>query len=91
MAAVFTEILMVFFLQFYIVILALFYGTSITAEEVENRTLCYLITRPIPKPAIVLGKFAAYTPSCSPWSAVSLTLSYFIIERRPARRTRRST
>ncbi|MGZ5496876.1 MAG: ABC transporter permease, partial [Candidatus Aminicenantales bacterium] len=79
MAAVFTDILMVFFLQFYIVILALFYGTSITAEEVENRTLSYLITRPIPKPAIVLGKFAAYSALMFAMVAVSLALSYFIM------------
>jgi ABC-type transport system involved in multi-copper enzyme maturation permease subunit len=78
-AAVFTEILMVFFLQFYIVILALFYGTSVTAEEVENRTLSYLITRPLPKPAIVLGKYAAYALLMFAMVAVSLTLSFFIM------------
>ncbi|MCK7482398.1 MAG: ABC transporter permease [Candidatus Moduliflexus flocculans] len=60
MSAVFTEILMVFFLQLYIVILSLFYGTSVVAEEVENRTLSYLVTRPVPETAIVLGKYAAY-------------------------------
>jgi len=79
LASVFTEILMVFFLQFYIVILALFYGTSVTAEEVENRTLSYLITRPIPKPAVVLGKFAAYAALMFVLVAVSLGLSYFIM------------
>jgi len=78
-AAVFTEILMVFFLQFYIVILALFYGTSVTAEEVEGRTLSYLITRPIPKPAIVLGKYGAYTLLMFVMVAVSLALSFFIM------------
>jgi len=79
MADVSTEILMVFFLQFYIVILALFYGTSVAAEEVENRTLAYLITRPLPKPAIILGKFAAYSTLMFVLVAVSLALSYFVI------------
>jgi ABC-2 type transport system permease protein len=79
MADVSTEILMVFFLQFYIVILALFYGTSVAAEEVENRTLSYLITRPIPKPAIVLGKFSAYAGLMFAMVAASLALSYFIL------------
>lgn len=78
-AAVFTEILMVFFLQFYIVILALFYGTSVAAEEVENRTLSYLITRPLPKPAIIIGKYAAYAILMFTIVTVSLTLSYFIM------------
>ncbi len=78
-AAVFTEILMVFFLQFYIVILALFYGTSVAAEEVEGRTLSYLITRPVPKPAIILGKYAAYSLLMFLMVAVSLALSFFIM------------
>lgn len=79
MAAVFTEILMVFFLQFYIVILSLFFGTSVTAEEVEGKTLCYLVTRPIPKPAVVLGKYLAYALLMALMVAVSLALSYFIL------------
>jgi ABC-type transport system involved in multi-copper enzyme maturation permease subunit len=79
MAAVFTEILMVFFLQFYIVILSLFYGTSVVAEEIEGRTLSYLITRPLPKPAIVLGKYAAYALLMFLMVAVSLSLSFFIL------------
>jgi ABC-2 type transport system permease protein len=79
MAAVFTEILMVFFLQFYIVMLALFYGTSVTAEEVENRTLGYLVTRPLTKPAIVVGKYAAYALLMFAMVAVSLAASFFIM------------
>ncbi len=79
MTAVFTEILMVFLLQLYIVLLALFYGTSVTAEEVEDKTLSYLITRPIPKPAIVLGKYAAYALLMFGMVGVSLALSYFIM------------
>jgi len=79
MVAVFTEILMVFFLQFYIVILALFYGTSITVEEIENRTLPYLITRPVPKPAVILGKYAAYGLLMFAMVAASLVPSYFIL------------
>jgi len=79
MAAVFTEILMVFFLQFYIVILALFFGTSITAEDVENRTLAYLITRPIPKTAIVLGKYAAYAALMIGMVAVTMAAAFFLM------------
>ncbi len=79
MADVSTEILMVFFLQFYVVILALFYGTSVAAEEVENRTLSYLVTRPIPKSSIVLGKFAAAAALMFAMVGLSLSLSYFII------------
>lgn len=79
MADVSTEILMVFFLQFYIVILALFFGTSVAAEEVENRTLAYLITRPIPKTSIVLGKYGAYSVLMFAMVGLSLAVSYFVI------------
>jgi ABC-2 type transport system permease protein len=78
-AAVFNEILMVFFLQIYIVILSLFYGTSITAEEVENRTLAYLLTRPVPKTAVVLGKYGAYAALMFAMTAVGLGLSFFLL------------
>lgn len=77
--AVFTEILMVFFLQFYIVILSLFFGTSIVAEEIESRTLPYLITRPLTKFGIVAGKYGAYALLMSLMVTVNLALSYFIM------------
>lgn len=41
-------------------LVALFYATALVADEVEGRTLTYLLTRPITRPAIVAGKFAAY-------------------------------
>ena len=49
-----------FFLLFLSILVALFYGTSIIADEVENRTITYLFTRPIRRYSIILGKFAAY-------------------------------
>ena len=39
---------------------ALFFATSLVADEVEGRTLTYLITRPLTRPSIFVGKFAAY-------------------------------
>jgi len=58
---IFSNIILAFYLQFLVLILALFYGTSISAEELEGKTLTYLTTRPVPKSAIILGKYAAYT------------------------------
>jgi ABC-2 type transport system permease protein len=78
-AAVFSEILMVFFLTFYVVILSLFYGTSICAEELENRTLTYLFTRPLSKTGIFLGKYAAYAAVMVIMVTVSLGFSFFIM------------
>src|SRR6266550_3563046 len=40
--------------------LGVFYGTSLIADEVEDKTITYLFTRPIPRRSIVMGKYLAY-------------------------------
>jgi ABC-type transport system involved in multi-copper enzyme maturation permease subunit len=52
--------IMVFFLQFLSVLVALFYGTALIADEVDNRTIISLFIRPIRKHWIIIGKLAAY-------------------------------
>ncbi len=49
-----------FFLLFLSPFVALFYGTSLIADEVENKTITYLLTRPVQKYMITIGKFLAY-------------------------------
>jgi len=41
-------------------IVALLYATSLIADEVEGKTITYLFSRPVSRPAILAGKFAAY-------------------------------
>jgi ABC-type transport system involved in multi-copper enzyme maturation permease subunit len=41
-------------------VLGVFYGTSLIADEVEDKTITYLFTRPIPKGAVLVGKYLAY-------------------------------
>lgn len=36
---------------------ALIFGAAIISEEVEDRTVTYLFTRPIPRPALLLGRW----------------------------------
>ncbi len=76
---VFSNIIMLFYLQFIILILALFFGTSVCSEEVEGKTLPYLITRPVAKPAVVLGKYAAYTATAVGMVAIGLFLSFAVL------------
>jgi len=59
--SIFSNLIMLVYLQFLILILTLFYGTSICSEEVEGKTLTYLATRPVPKSAVILGKYAGHT------------------------------
>lgn len=75
----FNDTLMTFFLQFYIVIVALFFGTSICGEEVEGKTLPYISTKPVPRSAIIAGKFGASFLLQSIMVAVGLTLSFGIM------------
>ena len=70
---------MVYDLQFLVVILTLFYGTSVCSEEIEGKTLPYLTTRPLTKSGIVIGKFAAYTALSALMVFVSLAASYLIM------------
>jgi len=70
---------MTFYLKFLILILSLFFGTSICSEEIENKTLTYLTTRPIPKSAIILGKYAAYSLLILLMMGVGIVASFFIL------------
>jgi ABC-2 type transport system permease protein len=49
-----------FYLRFSIPVLGAFYGTALIADEVEDKTITYLFTRPIPRGAVLLGKYLAY-------------------------------
>jgi ABC-2 type transport system permease protein len=57
---VFGMMIWFFYLRFTVPVLGVFYGTSLIADEVEDKTITYLFTRPVPKGAVLLGKFFAY-------------------------------
>ena len=57
---IFGLMIWVFYLRFTVPVLGVFYGTSLIADEVEDKTITYLFTRPIPKGAVLLGKYLAY-------------------------------
>jgi ABC-2 type transport system permease protein len=82
----FSNVIVSFDLQFLVLLLALFYGTSICLEEVEGRTLTYLTTRPIPKPAVVLGKYAVYSLFQLIMINLGIVLSFLILNARGAGR-----
>src|SRR3954454_15753481 len=58
--AIFGLMIWVFFLRFTVPVLGVFYGTSLIADEVEDKTITYLFSRPIPKGAVLVGKVFAY-------------------------------
>jgi ABC-2 type transport system permease protein len=58
--AIFGLMIWVFYLRFTIPVLGVFYGTSLIADEVEDKTITYLFTRPIRRGAVLVGKYLAY-------------------------------
>jgi len=58
--AIFETAVSVLYLRFIVPALGVFYGTSLIADEVEEKTITYLFTRPIARGSIVLGKYLAY-------------------------------
>ena len=74
-----SKILLMIYIQLLLPILALFFGTSIVHEEVENKTLVFLTTSPVPKHAIVLGKYMAYLLVSLVIINLALLLSFIII------------
>lgn len=76
---VFSNIIMFFYLQFLILILALFFGSSVCLEEIEGKTLTYLTTRPVPKSAIIVGKYSAYTLLIILMVNIGVIFSFFIL------------
>jgi ABC-2 type transport system permease protein len=57
---IFGLMIWVFYLRFTVPVLGVFYGTSLMADEVEDKTITYLFTRPIRRGAILFGKYLAY-------------------------------
>jgi len=76
---IFSNMIMVFYLQFLILILSLFFGTSVCSEEIEGKTLIYLITRPISKASIIIGKYGAYMVLVILMTVIGVFLSFMIL------------
>jgi ABC-2 type transport system permease protein len=58
--AIFGLVIWGMYLRFIVPVLGVFYGTSLIADEVEDKTITYLFTRPIPRGAVLVGKYLAY-------------------------------
>lgn len=82
-AAIFGLMVWVFYLRFAVPVLAVFYGTSLMADEVEDKTLTYLFSRPIPRGAVLLGKYLAYLVCTVAVVLPSIVLVYLLILSRP--------
>ena len=78
-SSIFGLLIWFLFLRFIVPILGIFYGTSLIADEVEDKTITYLFTRPIPRSAVLLGKYLAYLASTVLIVLPSVMLVYFLV------------
>lgn len=60
-------------------ILAVFYGTGLIADEVDDKTITFLFTRPIPRGAVMLGKYLAYLLCTALVVLPSVMVVYFLV------------
>jgi ABC-2 type transport system permease protein len=77
--AMFGLIIWGMYLRFIVPVLGVFYGTSLMADEIEDKTITYLFTRPIPRGAVLVGKYLAYL-GCTVFVVLpSVVLVYLLI------------
>jgi ABC-type transport system involved in multi-copper enzyme maturation permease subunit len=76
---IFSRILLIIYIQLLLPIMALFFGTSVVHEEIDNRTLVYLTTSPISKKSILIGKYLAQVLISATIISIGFVLSFLII------------
>jgi ABC-2 type transport system permease protein len=67
------------YLRFIVPALGVFYGTSLIADEVDDKTITYLFTRPIPRSAVLLGKYLAYLACTILLVVPSVMIVFFLV------------
>lgn len=76
---IFGMMIWLLYVRFSIPVLGVFYGTALIADEVEDKTITYLFTRPIPRSAVLIGKYLAYLASTVLIVLPSVMLVYFLV------------
>jgi ABC-2 type transport system permease protein len=67
------------YIKFIVPVLGVFYGTSLIADEIDDKTITYLFSRPIPRSAVLLGKFLSYVACTILLVLPSVVIVYFLI------------
>jgi ABC-2 type transport system permease protein len=76
---VFGLMMWMLYVAFNVPLLGIFFGTSLIADEVDDKTITYLFTRPIPRAAVLLGKYLAYVVCTILLVLPSVILVFFLV------------
>ncbi|HNV02606.1 MAG TPA: ABC transporter permease subunit [Vicinamibacterales bacterium] len=77
--AIFGSMVWLLYLRFIVPVLGVFYGTALIADEVEDKTVTYLFVRPIPRSAVLVGKYLAYLVTTACVVLPSVVLLYLLV------------
>jgi len=78
-ASAFGMMIWLLYIRFIVPVLGVFFGTSLIADEVDDKTITYLFTRPIPRRAVLLGKYLAYLACTVLLVLPSVVLMFFLV------------
>lgn len=72
----FADLSLFLFLQFYVLLYSLIYAAPLLNEEIEKKTMTYLISRPMKRWEVVVFKFAGFVISINALFAVAVFVTY---------------
>src|SRR5437762_2795538 len=78
-ATIFGIMVWLLYVRFIVPVLGVFYGTALIADEVDDKTITYLFTRPIPRAAVLFGKYFAYLACTVLLVLPSVVLIYLLL------------
>jgi ABC-2 type transport system permease protein len=78
-ANVFGLMIWILYIRFIVPVLGVFFGTALIADEVEDKTITYLFTRPISRGAVLLGKYLAYVVCTTLLVLPSVVIVFFLV------------
>jgi ABC-2 type transport system permease protein len=78
-SSIFGMMIWLLYIRFIVPVLGVFYGTALIADEVDDKTITYLFTRPIPRSAVLLGKYLAFLVCTVLLVLPSVMLVFFLV------------
>jgi ABC-type transport system involved in multi-copper enzyme maturation permease subunit len=75
----FGVVIWMLFVRFIVPVLGVFYGTALIADEVDDKTITYLFTRPVRRASVLLGKYLAYLACVVLLVLPSVVVVYFLV------------
>ena len=78
-SSIFGALIWLVFVRFVVPVLGVFYGTALVADEVDDKTITYLFTRPVPRASVLLGKYLAYLACVVLLLLPSIVIIFFLV------------